>query len=396
MARKPIVALLLVWTLSTLGCTAQRSASRVNMAAAAFDKGDYTEAVRNATLAVEIKPDSHLGYINRAVAYTAMRQYDKSLADYRKAIEINPDEAVTHLNYAELLVYLRRNAEAVAHAEGFLRAHAASNLGKLALAQGLQAKGDSARAYDLTSQALRSLEAAQNDPELQYVPKDYLFAYAYALHGRIAADLGKAEAQQSIEKAAQFRNDFATQYAQGKVYYAQRNYQWALSQTKAAYEKANAGERDSPLGVESRFLIGNCALRLGDLEQARAAYEEFIAANQYEPEAYFNLGQVYAKKGDANRAIESYTSALRLNDGLLDAYANRGSLQLKAQRYDDAVSDFSSLLARKPDDVSVLYKRAYAYCANGHPAEGTKDLREVLRLKPRHGEATALLGQCGG
>jgi len=382
--------------LSVVSCTEARSAARSNMSASAYREGDYPEAVKEASKAIEIKPDFHLAYVNRGTAFVAMRQYDRALADYQMAIALKPDEAVTHLNYCELLVFLRRNKDAVHHAEVFVQTNPHSNLGKLALAQALEGQ-DAARAYQTSTAALRSLETSQADAELQYVPKDYLFAYAYALHGRIAADVGKGgEAQSSIEKAAGFRNDYATRYAQARVYYSQRNWDWARSQARAAYDLATPGEKNSPIGVESRFLIGNCALKLGDLTEARTAYEDFISANETEPEAYFNLGQVYAKKGDVSAAIKSYTSALQLKDTLIEAYVNRGSLYLRTQRYDEAVRDFSRVLVRQPDDATVLYKRAYAYCVSGHTSEGRRDLRGVLRLKPDHSEPSALLTQCGG
>lgn len=313
------------------------------------------------------------------------------------ALRLKPDEAITHLNYVELLTLLRRRDDAVRHAESFLRAHPTSPLGKLTLAGALEEQKSSQRAFQLTSQALSDLEGPQKSAEeLKHVPRDYLFAYAYGLHARAAASLGKsAEAQQAAAKAATFREDIGVAYTRAKIHYNQRTWQEVIRVVESAHAKATIEERDSTVGIESKFLLGNAALQAGDLPRARQAYRDFLSANQHEPEAFFNLGQVEAKSGNAGGAIEHYTVALRLNESLADAYVNRGTLYLQAQRYDDAAADFTKLLAANPHDGPLLYKRAYSYCAAGKYALGEQDLRTLLQADAGNAEARELLKQCG-
>ena len=47
-----------------------------------------------AVLAIQLKPDYHYAYYNRANSYFWKGDYDNAMEDYRKAYELNPDETV--------------------------------------------------------------------------------------------------------------------------------------------------------------------------------------------------------------------------------------------------------------------------------------------------------------
>lgn len=385
----------LVWVLICSTWLTGCAAVHLNRSTELMGQGKYQEAIAETTKAIAIKPDYHLAYINRALAYQGAREYDKALVDYRRAIEIMPEEPVTHLNYVEFLIFLRKGDEARKHAESFANAHRGSNLARLSLAQALGAQGEFARAYKLTSDAVAALEASGGGEELRHVPRDYLFSYAYAQLGRQAAQLGKkAEAQSAIQKAAASRNDFLTGYSRAKIHYVQGEFDQAVVALNNAYGVAPPGERDSSDGIESRFLLGNCYLRMGRLAEARDAYEQFIAANPKEPEAFTNLGLVLAKLGDEEAALKTYSSALRLDEKLVTVLSNRGTLYLKLHRYDDAIRDFSSVLTQEPSNADALYKRAYSYCQKGSPKKAQEDLAKILQVQPTHDDARTLLDQC--
>ncbi|MGQ0591273.1 MAG: tetratricopeptide repeat protein [Gammaproteobacteria bacterium] len=128
--------------------------------------------------------------------------------------------------------------------------------------------------------------------------------------------------------------------------------------------------------------------------EAKGAYEELVAANPYEKEAFANLGLVKTKLGDSEGAVAGFSKALEVDPKFLDARRNRGTVYLGQKRYDSAIEDFSAVLAEDGSDAGTLYKRAYAYCTNGNPKLGTKDLLDVLRIEPKNDEAKALLREC--
>lgn len=48
------------------------------------------KAVKDFTKAIELQPRFSRAYVNRASAYSSLKQYDKAVADYNKAVELQP------------------------------------------------------------------------------------------------------------------------------------------------------------------------------------------------------------------------------------------------------------------------------------------------------------------
>ena len=57
-------------------------------------KGNFTNAIDEATIAISFDPDLVIPYVNRAWAYIESGQYDKAVADCNTAIKIDPDNAL--------------------------------------------------------------------------------------------------------------------------------------------------------------------------------------------------------------------------------------------------------------------------------------------------------------
>lgn len=388
-----ILAFLLICALS--GCARLNSAVHVNKAAEYLDKGEYNAAINEGTKAIAAKPDHYLAYINRGVAYQVSREYDNALADYRHAMALQPKFGITHMNYVELLIFLRRISEATEHARQFLAENPQSLLAKLTVEITLEAQKRYAEAYELILNLLPKLETSTNENDLNYVIKDNFFAHIYSRYGMVAAALGKTdEASKAINKAARLHYDFTVYYYRAKIHYIQGNWQQAADELKSGYARSTREELDSSKGLESRFLLGNSYLQLGGLGQAKEAYEQFLAANKFEPQAFTNLGIVYAKLGNNKQAIESYSSALKLKPDLVEALTNRGGLYILEKQYDAAIADFSAVLVQSPRDTNVLYKRAYSLCMSDKQRMAKKDLATILRIEPGNKRAKQLLSQC--
>jgi len=57
------------------------------------EKGNYEEAIRYFTKAIDLNPMDAEFYYNRGTAYLNKDQYDQAISDYKKALEINPMDA---------------------------------------------------------------------------------------------------------------------------------------------------------------------------------------------------------------------------------------------------------------------------------------------------------------
>ncbi len=61
-----------------------------------MERGDYEEAVAEATKHVRREPESPEPYHDRARAFSLLARYDESLADYKKAVELDGQEGILH------------------------------------------------------------------------------------------------------------------------------------------------------------------------------------------------------------------------------------------------------------------------------------------------------------
>jgi tetratricopeptide (TPR) repeat protein/uncharacterized membrane protein YqjE len=62
------------------------------------NKGDYVQAIRDYTKAIELKPDYALAHSNRGNVYFMKHDFGRAIHDYTRAIELQPDFAKAYYN----------------------------------------------------------------------------------------------------------------------------------------------------------------------------------------------------------------------------------------------------------------------------------------------------------
>ena len=70
--------------------SAQDAAFYFQQGQALFDKGNYAEAIKAYTNAIELNPNHGEAYRRRGVCKATLKSYEAAIPDYTKAIEINP------------------------------------------------------------------------------------------------------------------------------------------------------------------------------------------------------------------------------------------------------------------------------------------------------------------
>jgi tetratricopeptide (TPR) repeat protein len=69
-----------------------------------MNKGDYDQAIRAYTKAIELKSDYAFAYSNRGLAYNDIRDFGRAIRDYAKAIELKPGYAEAYYNRANAYI----------------------------------------------------------------------------------------------------------------------------------------------------------------------------------------------------------------------------------------------------------------------------------------------------
>ena len=89
-----VLLLLVVGILAGCGGPAKGSAEwHADRGYKLFNQGNYDEAIKECTEAIELAPDFAEAYRNRGIAYVQKGELDQAIADFDKAIELNPELA---------------------------------------------------------------------------------------------------------------------------------------------------------------------------------------------------------------------------------------------------------------------------------------------------------------
>jgi tetratricopeptide (TPR) repeat protein len=75
--------------------------------------GNYTDAVKAFSKAIELNPQDAAAYCNRGVAYVSLDNYQQAIEDCSKAIELNPQIAETYYIRGLVYVGLGNNQQAI-------------------------------------------------------------------------------------------------------------------------------------------------------------------------------------------------------------------------------------------------------------------------------------------
>lgn len=81
---------------------------------AALSAGNYNEAVRYYTDAINLDPENHVLYSNRSAAYAKAGDYEIALEDAEKTVSLNPTWSKGYSRKGSALSYLGRYDEAIA------------------------------------------------------------------------------------------------------------------------------------------------------------------------------------------------------------------------------------------------------------------------------------------
>jgi tetratricopeptide (TPR) repeat protein len=145
-----------------------------------------------------------------------------------------------------------------------------------------------------------------------------------------------------------------------------------------------AGGTDGPVAKSTSDDVtrGIGALKGGNYNDARAAFEAAIKKNGKQADAHYYLGLVMDKTGDKAAAEKEYKEALSLSPELLEAAENLTALYVEAQKFDEAVGVARSALAKNAKNAELQLNYAIALGGKGDQDGSTKAFEDALKLAP--------------
>jgi Tfp pilus assembly protein PilF len=159
-----------------------------------------------------------------------------------------------------------------------------------------------------------------------------------------------------------------------------------LERAKAHFQEAI---RLKPDYAAAHNNLGGVLARIpGQLDVATAHFQEALRLQPDFADARNNLGTALFKtQGRLDDAIIQYREALRLKPDYAEAHNNLGNaLTKKAGEMDDAIAQFEEALRLRPDYAGAHNNLGTALYAQGRPAEAVRQYQEALRLMPNYAE----------
>lgn len=131
--------------------------------------------------------------------------------------------------------------------------------------------------------------------------------------------------------------------------------------------------------------------RKGDLEGARAAYEEALRLSPGRVDALSNLGLVHLNLGALDRAVERLGQALTIQPDLHQVRLALAFAHFRAGRFGPAEREAARVVAGVPDDPKALHLLGLSRLKLDRTGDGVASLEAALRADAKNAAAAQTL-----
>lgn len=130
---------------------------------------------------------------------------------------------------------------------------------------------------------------------------------------------------------------------------------------------------------------GIAALKAGDTNGAKAAFEVAIQKNPKQADAHHYLGVVNEQTGARADAEKNYRRALDLQPDLQESSVNLAALLIDAGKFDEAASLMKKAIAKDPKNASLQVNLGMALSGKNDVDGANKAFEEAVKLDPNSG-----------
>jgi tetratricopeptide (TPR) repeat protein len=195
-----------------------------------------------------------------------------------------------------------------------------------------------------------------------------------------------AEAVEKLRRSsAMALNSFRAYHFLGLALIGTRQYQEALDALEIALDL-------DPGHLTSLVAYGDAYLKMGETDEAMAAYYRALKVRSEFPNALDGIARGYEAKAQDDKAEEFFRRAIASNRGYAPAYTHLGDLYLRIGRYQDAVRLLSEAVVVRPDYAPGLNRLARGYTQLRMYNEAVATIEKAIELAPDRPEHPTSLG----
>ena len=134
--------------------------------------------------------------------------------------------------------------------------------------------------------------------------------------------------------------------------------------------------------TQAPFARAQALHQSGRLDEARALYEQVLAAEPRHAEALHLLGYLWFQKGDGARALDLIGRAIALQPANPGYRYNRALILKETGRLEDAAADFREVARLQPSDADAWSDLGETLLSLGRPDDALAAWDRALALRP--------------
>lgn len=341
-------------------------------------QGEVESAITEYERAIQLDNQNDLAWNNLGYALVALGRYDEALEAYNESLKIEYEDDVTLSNRADLYVILERYEEAETDYNEAIRINPR--------AYNYNARGlfyfNLGYYEDAVVDFLAAVEAAPDDAVYlnnvgytQYLLGNLEESLAY-LNDSLAVDSSYVTARQN----------------RGLTYWQLGEYALCI----ADYTVLLAVDASDDFSLNNR---GLCHEGLNQFDLAIDDFTRAIETNEAQVVELQNRGWVLRQAERYEEALADYTAAIELNEFDAQSWNDRGVVYDYMGEYENALADYSRAIEIDPTYAISYYNRAYMHDELGNPNLAIEDLETYLELAPDsqyREDVEAFLAELGG
>ena len=135
-----------------------------------------------------------------------------------------------------------------------------------------------------------------------------------------------------------------------------------------------------PADVRAAMVLAREQLTKGNPDQAIKIFEELLAVDPNNAEAYNQIGYYYGYRGDYDRAIDNLMKYQFISPDNANPFDSLGENQAYSGRYNEAIENLNRALAIKPDFAPAYQHLGVAYEGMGEYAKAVQSYEKASEL----------------
>jgi tetratricopeptide (TPR) repeat protein len=162
--------------------------------------------------------------------------------------------------------------------------------------------------------------------------------------------------------------------------------------TRSALDESVKAADLLPANVGAQLRAGGRLLMAGYFDDARTRAAAALKLDPRNVEGAVLLGNALAGLHDLDAALDAYQEAIAINPSEDEAYTNIAALRLIHGNRAEAEASFKKAIEVGPKSISARMAYAHFLWAAGRPAEAEQVFKEVLAIDPNNASANRALG----